>query len=171
MCVRYVLVLAPAVPEHLLPFPLTADEERVFLISEELEFRIGEYEREPTFVWRDIDGDTNEFYEFVASGTNAPTRAFFETCMYRAMYERKYRQSADTTTDEDLSQFIWKWAVLNSILLLFTADNHSLGLLLGKARVKPLKQPFLKNQRSPTGPLLSIHLQVPKPLLLLHSQP
>ncbi|ETW83963.1 hypothetical protein HETIRDRAFT_381245 [Heterobasidion irregulare TC 32-1] len=84
------------------------DEERVFLISEELEFRTGETEGEPTFVWRDLQGDVDEFYEFVASGTNGPTRAFFETCMYRAMYERKYRMSADATQDTDLAQFIWQ---------------------------------------------------------------
>ena len=88
--------------------PPAADEERVFLISEELEFRTGENaEGEPVFIWQDIEGDINEFYEFVASGTNAPTRAFFETCMYRAMYERKYRRGADNTTDEDLAQFIY----------------------------------------------------------------
>lgn len=85
-----------------------ADEERVFLISEELEFRIGELDGEPTFIWRDLEGDVDEFYEFVAAGTNPPTRAFFETCMYRAMYERKYKRSADSTTDEELQEFIWK---------------------------------------------------------------
>ncbi|KZT74368.1 VID27 cytoplasmic protein [Daedalea quercina L-15889] len=82
------------------------DEERVFLISEELEFRSAVSEGEPCFVWRDLDGDVDEFYEFMAPGTNDPTRAFFETCMYRAMYERKYRKSADDTTDADLQEFI-----------------------------------------------------------------
>jgi VID27 PH-like domain/VID27 N-terminal region len=47
-------------------------------------------------------------FEFVAAGTNAPTCAFFETCMYRAMFERKFRKSADATTDADLEQFIYK---------------------------------------------------------------
>ncbi|KAH7914180.1 VID27 cytoplasmic protein-domain-containing protein [Hygrophoropsis aurantiaca] len=84
------------------------DEERVFLISEELEFRSGETDSEPTFIWRDLEGDIDEFYEFLAAGTNEPTRAFFETCMYRAMYERKYKTSADATRDSDLDQFIWQ---------------------------------------------------------------
>ncbi|KAI0335447.1 VID27 cytoplasmic protein [Cubamyces sp. BRFM 1775] len=84
------------------------DEERVFLIGEELEFRTGTTaDGEPTFVWRDLDGDVDELYEFVAPGTNEPTRAFFETCMYRAMYERKYRASADSLSDADLQEFIW----------------------------------------------------------------
>ncbi|KAF5388153.1 hypothetical protein D9615_000467 [Tricholomella constricta] len=83
------------------------DAERVFLISEELEFRTGESDSEPTFLWRDLHGDVDEFYEFVASGTNDPTRAFFETCMYRAMYERKYKTSAENTRDSDFEEFIW----------------------------------------------------------------
>lgn len=102
---------------------LLADEERAFLISEELEFRTGETEGEPTFVWRDLQGDVDEFYEFVASGTNGPTRAFFETCMYRAMYERKYRMSADATQDTDLAQFIWQ-----SVLVPLLVESSVLSL-------------------------------------------
>lgn len=85
-----------------------ADEEKVFLISEELEFRSGETEGEPNFIWRDLYGDVDEFYEFVATGTNAPTKAFFETCMYRAMYERKYKKSADNVQDAALEEFVWQ---------------------------------------------------------------
>ncbi|KAI0774253.1 VID27 cytoplasmic protein [Fomes fomentarius] len=85
------------------------DEERAFLVCEELEFRTGtSSDNEPTFVWRDLQGDEDELYEFVAAGTNEPTRAFFETCMYRAMYERKYHKSADNTQDSDLQEFIWQ---------------------------------------------------------------
>ncbi|RDX55595.1 VID27 cytoplasmic protein [Lentinus brumalis] len=85
------------------------DEERSFLICEEMQFRTGTTsDNEPTFVWRDLQGDEDELYEFVAAGTNEPTRAFFETCMYRAMYERKYRQSADNTQDSDLQEFMWQ---------------------------------------------------------------
>jgi len=82
------------------------DEERVFLIGEELEFRSGTSDEGPTFSWRDLEGDVDEFYEFVASGTNEPTRAFFETCMYRAMYERKYKVNADDIGDDQLKEFI-----------------------------------------------------------------
>lgn len=80
----------------------------MFLISEELEFRTGERDGEPIFLWRDLNGDVDEFYEYVAADTNGPTRAFFETCMYRAMYERKYKTSADNTQDKDFEQFIWQ---------------------------------------------------------------
>jgi len=91
-------------PHHL----YVADEEKVFLISEELEFRSGETEGAPNFLWRDLHGDVDEFFEFVATGTNAPTRAFFETCMYRAMYERKYKTAADNIQDTELEQFVWQ---------------------------------------------------------------
>jgi len=85
-----------------------ADEERVFLIGDELEFRTGQTEGEPTFVWRDMEGGVDEFFEFVAIGTNAATQALFETCMYRAMYERKYKTTADHLLDSDLQEFIYK---------------------------------------------------------------
>jgi hypothetical protein len=93
--------------EELLEDEDETDEERVFLISEELEFRAGDSDGDPHFIWRDLDGDVDEFYQFIAPGTNEPTKVFFETCMYRAMYERKYKKSADTTQDEDLQEFIW----------------------------------------------------------------
>ncbi|KAF7775973.1 hypothetical protein Agabi119p4_4366 [Agaricus bisporus var. burnettii] len=83
------------------------DEERTFLISEELEFRTSYTDDEPSFIWRDLNGDIDESFEFVATGTNEPTKAFFETCMYRAMFERKYKRSADQTKDSDLDEFIW----------------------------------------------------------------
>ncbi|KAH9943458.1 VID27 cytoplasmic protein [Epithele typhae] len=85
------------------------DEERVFLICDALEFRSGKSaDNEPAFIWRDVEGDEDELFEFVAAGTNEPTRAFFETCMYRAMYEIKYRASADNVLDSELQQFIWQ---------------------------------------------------------------
>ncbi|KAJ8489307.1 hypothetical protein ONZ45_g13633 [Pleurotus djamor] len=93
--------------EELLEDEDETDEERVCLISEELEFRASETDGEPTFMWRDLQGDIDELYEFVATGTNPPTRVFFETCMYRAMYERKYKRPADSVGDADLEQFIW----------------------------------------------------------------
>ena len=90
---------------------LLADEEKVFLIGEELEFRAGETDGEPNFVWRDLHGDVDEFFEFVASGTNGPTCAFFETCMYRAMYERKYKRNAENIQDTSLEEFVWRYVV------------------------------------------------------------
>lgn len=93
------------------PVVYAADAERVCLISEELEFHTGVTDGEPTFIWRDLQGDIDELYEFVAIGTNAPTRAFFEMCMYRAMFERKYRRAGDNAVDKELEEFIWQYVV------------------------------------------------------------
>jgi hypothetical protein len=56
-----------------------------------------------------LQGDVDEVFEFEAPETNEPTRAFFETCMYRAMYERKYKRSADIVQDDSLQEFIWQY--------------------------------------------------------------
>jgi hypothetical protein len=88
--------------------PIQGEAERSFLVSEELHFHVSQRDGEPTLLWRDVEGDIDEFYEFVAAGTNAPTCAFFETCMYRAMYERKYKRSADNIKDSALAEFTWQ---------------------------------------------------------------
>ena len=93
---------------HSLTHSKPTDDELVFLISTELEFRTGEYEGEPTLIWRDLDGDVDETYQFVATGANLATVELFVQCVYRAMYERKYSRSADSTTDNDLAEFIYE---------------------------------------------------------------
>ena len=77
------------------------------MISEELEFRTGTVDGEPTLVWRDLSGDVDETYEFVASGANVHTVEFFVQCMYKAMYERKYRTSSDNASNNDLQEFVY----------------------------------------------------------------
>lgn len=84
------------------------DDDRVFLISEELEFRTGSVDGELTLVWRDLSGDVDETYEFVASGANVHTVDFFVQCTYKAMYERKYRKSSDNASNVDLQEFVWQ---------------------------------------------------------------
>ena len=78
------------------------------MIGTELEFRTGELDGEPTLIWRDLDGDVDETYEFVAAGANTNTIERFAQTMYRAMYERKNRTNADRVTRNDLQEFVWK---------------------------------------------------------------
>jgi hypothetical protein len=85
---------------------ILADQERSFLIDEALAFRSGSFEGQPTFQWRDLEDDEEDLYEYVATGTNEPTVAFFQTSMYKAMYERKYGKSSADVTDEELQQFV-----------------------------------------------------------------
>ena len=64
-------------------------------------------EGEHTLIWRDLDGDVDETYEFVASGANKATIDLFASCMYKAMYERRYKMSGNNASDADLQQFSW----------------------------------------------------------------
>lgn len=159
-----------------------ADEERVFLIGEELEFRSAVGEDGPSFMWRDLEGDVDEFYEFVASGTNEPTRAFFETCMYRAMYERKYKKSADDIPDSDLQEFIWQWVHPSSPhwrAIDIGASDHLLRnpnprrLPGRKRRLHPRRRRLHRWRNPPLKMLLPLSLQHrPSPLMIvicLHS--
>lgn len=93
---------------------LPADHERSFLIDEALQFRSSSFEDDPTFVWRDLDSP-EDLFEFVASGTNAPTVAFFQTAMYKAMYERKYNRSSEEASDAELQVFEYKRVVFYSL--------------------------------------------------------
>lgn len=84
-----------------------ADQERSFLIDEALRFRSGTFEDQPTFLWRDLEDDEDDLFEYVATGANGPTVAFFQTSMYKAMYERKFGKSSADVTDDDLQQFMY----------------------------------------------------------------
>lgn len=37
------------------------------------------------------------------------TVELFAQCMYRAMYERKYKTNSDNASNVDLQEFIWKY--------------------------------------------------------------
>jgi hypothetical protein len=80
------------------------DKEMVFLIGEELEFRIDGQ----TYLWRDLNGYNSDDFEFTATGAKESAKNLFETDMYHAMFERKYKQSAIYANDSDLAEFIWQ---------------------------------------------------------------
>ncbi|KAJ7368363.1 VID27 cytoplasmic protein-domain-containing protein [Mycena albidolilacea] len=129
------------------------DEEKTFLIAEDLEFRPGETDGEPNFIWRDLQGDVDEFYEYVTdSSSNEPTRAFFETCMYRAMYERKYKVSADNVSDQELQEFIWQAPEE-------TVPAHRKKVAAGEALVV---SPKGKSRASDASPLLNLPVLIEK---------
>jgi hypothetical protein len=44
-----------------------ADDERVFLIDEALEFRFGSLDGDATCAWNDLSGDDGDLWEFVSS--------------------------------------------------------------------------------------------------------
>ncbi|KAG9042402.1 hypothetical protein FS837_010912 [Tulasnella sp. UAMH 9824] len=83
------------------------DDERVFLISSELQFHSSSFDGQPTFIWRDTEGDEDEHYEFVAAGCDEPTRVFFESSVLQALYERTYQKSADKAKTADLKKLMY----------------------------------------------------------------
>lgn len=68
-------------------------------------------------MWRDLQGDVDELFEFDCGDTNEPTRAFFETCMYRAMYERKYKRSADAAPENALDEFQYRYVLHDDLII------------------------------------------------------
>ncbi|CAE6438038.1 unnamed protein product [Rhizoctonia solani] len=85
-----------------------SEDERVFLLDEALQFRSSNFEGTTSFQWADLDGDEGDFFEFVAIGSNAPTAAFFETSILKAMYERKYLRSSDSATEAELADLTYQ---------------------------------------------------------------
>ncbi|KAG9009287.1 hypothetical protein FRB90_008452 [Tulasnella sp. 427] len=83
------------------------DDERVFLISSELQFHSSSFDGQPTFIWRDTEGDEDDHYEFVATGCDEPTRVFFESSVLRALYERTYQKPADKAKTADLKKLMY----------------------------------------------------------------
>ncbi|CAE6538479.1 unnamed protein product [Rhizoctonia solani] len=85
-----------------------SEDERVFLLDEALQFRSSTFEGTMSFQWADLDGDEGDFFEFVAIGSNAPTAAFFETSILKAMYERKHLRSSDSATEAELAALTYQ---------------------------------------------------------------
>lgn len=55
-----------------------ADDERSFLIDEQLEFRFGSLDGDATCAWRDLSGDDDDLWEFVSSRVSCQQRCFVE---------------------------------------------------------------------------------------------
>lgn len=89
------------------------DEDRTFLIDERLMPRIGTFEGNTTFIWRDLDeadaaGSSSDenLYEFVVDGrrTDGATFGAFYEAILRGIYEKKYNRSSIAVTLPELKQ-------------------------------------------------------------------
>lgn len=77
-----------------------ADDERVVLIDQALEFRFGSLDGHATFAWADLSGDDGDLWEFVCSkvrhcyvvtntkAVGVATSKMFETTLLQCVYER-----------------------------------------------------------------------------------
>lgn len=52
--------------------------------------------------------------------------AFFQTAMYKAMYERKFNASSEAASDADLEQFMYQYAVASVLACLRHSAHTSL---------------------------------------------
>ncbi|KAF2834832.1 VID27-domain-containing protein [Patellaria atrata CBS 101060] len=82
-------------------------DEKTFLLDESLQFRTDIRQTgEKVFAWRDLSGDQGDLWEFVCDrSVQAGTVSTFEIVAAQCQYERKYRKSRDTATEDDLKQF------------------------------------------------------------------
>ena len=82
-------------------------DEKVFLLDESLHFRSeNRGSGEKVFAWKDLSGDLGDHYEFVCDRSVPPaTQSTFELAAIQCQYERKYRTSHQSATEEELRQF------------------------------------------------------------------
>ncbi|KAK1810929.1 Vacuolar import and degradation protein 27 [Friedmanniomyces endolithicus] len=82
-------------------------DEKVFLLDEELHFRVQAEQREDSVLaWRDLSGDEGDLFEFVCDpSTRAAAARNFGRVAAQCQYERKHRRSNLQATDQDLSEF------------------------------------------------------------------
>ncbi|GMK58006.1 hypothetical protein CspeluHIS016_0500380 [Cutaneotrichosporon spelunceum] len=102
---QYQLVVTRAYQEGEVPPDEDAesDQERVFLIDEALGFRFGSLDGDAIVAWRDMSGDEGDLWEFIANKSVGKAQCkLFEITLLRCMYERKYSESHDLASDEDL---------------------------------------------------------------------
>lgn len=89
-----------------------ASDEHAFLVDEALQFRAGEHDGAPSFVWRNMQGDEDDTYEFVVdpAHVNAVMRSVFEVTYLQCAWERKTGRSHEEATDEDLEALKYRGA-------------------------------------------------------------
>jgi hypothetical protein len=88
---------------------LAEGDEKVFLLDEGLHFR-SEFREggEKVLAWKDLSGDPGDLYEFVCDNSTQPSEVeSFMLTARRSQYERKFRKSYETASDEDLESFVF----------------------------------------------------------------
>ena len=98
---QYVLAITPHMEDK--EEEDAAIEETTFLIDEALAFRTSVRDQTPSFVWRDVQGESFEFVVDTAM-CNSVMRSVFEVTYLQCAWERKTGQSHELATDEDLER-------------------------------------------------------------------
>jgi hypothetical protein len=84
-------------------------DEKTFLLDEGLHFRSEIRDGgEKVLAWRDLSGDTGDLYEFVCDNSITKSQVeAFEITAVNCQYERKYRKSYQTATQQELAAFVF----------------------------------------------------------------
>lgn len=154
--------------EQLLEGDEESEDERSFLIDENLCFHASTFDGEPTFVWRDWDGGADDYLEFVvdAKQVNAVTRSIFEVTYLQCAWERKTGRGHEEATDEDLERLKYKWVARASSTLTASATSDvaahaaetqtaSRGAAAPKTE-SVAREPIAKQAERPRGPVESL---------------
>ncbi|KAK4614870.1 Vacuolar import and degradation protein 27 [Fulvia fulva] len=82
-------------------------DEKVFLLDEELHFRVLlRQDGEIVLAWNDFSGDDGDLFEFVCDPSTKPeTATTFELVAVQCQYERKYKKSRQHATEKQLEEF------------------------------------------------------------------
>lgn len=85
-------------------------DEKTYLLDEGLHFRADIKESgETVLAWLDLSGDEGDVFEFVCDPSIQPeTATSFALVAAQCQYERKYRQSRETATEQDLQEFLFE---------------------------------------------------------------
>lgn len=85
-------------------------DERIFLLDEALHLRTNiKDDGEIVLAWLDFSGDPDDVFEFVCDSSVQPeTSTSFALVAAQCQYERKYRQSREHATEQDLEEFIFE---------------------------------------------------------------
>jgi len=144
-----------SLPSSLLPLPsppLSAEDERSFLIDASLNFRPSSFEGDPSFAWKDIDYDDDdeesdvdegELFEFVVDSKQVDqhTLKTFEETMLKCMFERVSPGSLP---------FIW-WC--RADLLVRSTSRNSTEVTIQRPEL--ISRTSSTSERLPSLPLLS----------------
>ena len=93
-----------------------ADDELTFLLDESLEFRELVEEGQHSFLWRDLDGDEDDLYQFVVMDSSKRVSDIFLMAALKAMYERKYRKPSDNIKDAELKKLLWRYVTETGVI-------------------------------------------------------
>ncbi|KAL7748875.1 Vacuolar import and degradation protein 27 [Sorochytrium milnesiophthora] len=83
-------------------------EEQTFLIDPALQIYFGQHEGCKSIVWRDMDGEAGDVFEFVCDDSiGSATVEKFQRSLLQCLYQRQYERTHENATAEELDALIY----------------------------------------------------------------